>query len=120
MKTVYFVLVVFLTSFICAYTASYAADEAILKETPAPGNRTVLNYNGLNYHNRSVSLQVDQQPDMKKIQTRLKELGYKCGPIDGVVGPKTEQAIRAFQKDKKLVADGVVGPATRQALNLKN
>lgn len=35
---------------------------------------------------------------------------------DGVFGPGTETALKAFQKRCGLVADGIVGPATRTAL----
>jgi peptidoglycan hydrolase-like protein with peptidoglycan-binding domain len=50
------------------------------------------------------------------LQTRLRELGFDPGPIDGVLGPKTEAAVRAFQRSRGLVADGIVGPKTRAAL----
>ena len=34
----------------------------------------------------------------KRVQQMLSELGYKPGPIDGLMGPKTRSAIQAFQK----------------------
>ena len=37
-------------------------------------------------------------------------------PADGVFGPKTKRAVRAFQKRHGLLADGVVGPRTRSAI----
>lgn len=52
------------------------------------------------------------------IQTVLSELGYDLGPCgaDGVMGPKTVQAIMDFQSRNSLRIDGIVGPRTRAAL----
>lgn len=47
-----------------------------------------------------------------EVQKRLAELGFDPGPADGVRGRKTINAIKAFQKSKRLVADGIVGPKT--------
>ena len=52
----------------------------------------------------------------KGIQARLANLGYKPGPVDGVFGPKTTRAIRAFQNNLGLKNDGIAGPKTRDAL----
>ena len=32
--------------------------------------------------------------------------------VDGIFGPRTESAVKAFQKSKSLAADGIVGPTT--------
>jgi uncharacterized protein (TIGR02594 family) len=55
-------------------------------------------------------------PKVRDLQRRLRELGYNPGPVDGIFGPRTEAAVRAFQRDSKLVADGIVGPCTRANL----
>jgi lysozyme family protein len=39
-------------------------------------------------------------------------------PADGVFGPRTERAVKRFQRRKGLAVDGVVGPQTRAALGL--
>jgi predicted chitinase len=55
-------------------------------------------------------------PQVRKLQQRLKALGYDIGSIDGVFGPSTDRCVKAFQGDHGLAADGLVGPATSSAL----
>ncbi len=38
-------------------------------------------------------------------QSGLKRMGYDPGPIDGILGPRTRAAIRAYQKDHRLAVD---------------
>jgi putative chitinase len=57
-------------------------------------------------------------PDVQRLQTKLKELGFPPGAIDGEFGPGTEAAVLAFQRSQGLLADGLVGPATATALGL--
>lgn len=47
-----------------------------------------------------------------EIQTALAALGYKPGPLDGVMGRQTAAAVRQFQTAHALEADGIVGPLT--------
>ena len=42
--------------------------------------------------------EADQRALVMKIQTLLAEQGYDPGPADGVAGPKTRDAVRAFQR----------------------
>jgi len=49
---------------------------------------------------------------VREVQQRLNDLDYEVGVIDGVYGPLTEAAVRAFQERNRLTADGVVGPRT--------
>jgi N-acetylmuramoyl-L-alanine amidase len=48
------------------------------------------------------------------VQHRLLELGLRIEPaeLEGIFGPSTESAIRAFQQQRGLPADGLVGPDT--------
>lgn len=54
--------------------------------------------------------------DWRKVQLRLKELGFDPGPIDGVRGPRTDAAIVAFKKSIGLRARPYFGPLTERAL----
>ena len=54
----------------------------------------------------------------KAVQSRLKDLGYYTGPIDGYLGGNTVPAIKAFQRDYGLAVDGIVGKQTLQALGV--
>ena len=50
--------------------------------------------------------------EVRKLQTKLKELGFYNGSIDGIFGNNTKKAVISFQKSKGLKADGIAGPKT--------
>jgi hypothetical protein len=52
------------------------------------------------------------------LQTSLNKLGADPQlDVDGIVGPATRNAVRAFQMAQGLVVDGLMGPATFDALD---
>lgn len=53
-----------------------------------------------------------QGPAVRVLQESLTTLGYNPGPVDGIFGPLTEAAVKAFQTDRKITVDGIVGPQT--------
>ncbi len=54
------------------------------------------------------------------LQKRLNALGFKPPlKVDGIFGPKTLAAVKAFQKTHGLKVDGLVGPKTTGALRAK-
>ena len=54
--------------------------------------------------------------DVKKLQQRLKDLGYFSGSVSGDFGADTEMALRAFQERNGLWVDGVAGEDTQRML----
>lgn len=50
------------------------------------------------------------------LQMRLSAHGFSVGPIDGIVGPITTAAIRAFERAKGLPVDGMADEAVVNAL----
>jgi peptidoglycan hydrolase-like protein with peptidoglycan-binding domain len=47
---------------------------------------------------------------VNSIQTGLNRLGYGAGPVDGLVGVRTQTAIRAYQRNHGLLEDGRATP----------
>lgn len=60
--------------------------------------------------------ELDPETTMTGVQARLNNLGYNTGPVDGVQGPRTTDAVKQFQEKYSLTVDGVVGPITRSKL----
>ncbi len=54
---------------------------------------------------------------VKKLQQRLKELGYYTPSVDGEYGARTVEAVKAFQKNNGLTQDGIAGLTTQAKLN---
>jgi peptidoglycan hydrolase-like protein with peptidoglycan-binding domain len=59
--------------------------------------------------------QGDQQHPVKTLQYLLRGRGHTVA-VDGIFGPNTDAAVRAFQQQKGLAVDGIVGPNTWSAL----
>ena len=67
------------------------------------------------------SLNLQESPlmhgdDVAALQSRLTEMGFDCGRVDGIYGPRTELAVKDFQKSVGATVDGKCGPATIIAL----
>ena len=51
-----------------------------------------------------------------EVQSRLNSLGFSAGYADGIIGRRTINAIRGFQRTRELKVDGILGPITMSAL----
>jgi peptidoglycan hydrolase-like protein with peptidoglycan-binding domain len=56
--------------------------------------------------------------EVKSAQNALQDKGMDPGPIDGVMGPKTMAALKAFQKNQKLPESGKLDDQTREKLGV--
>ncbi len=56
--------------------------------------------------------------DVLYVQRRLDELGFACGPVDGIFSPALEVAVTEFQGNTGLNVDGIVGETTLDRLRL--
>lgn len=57
--------------------------------------------------------------EVRRIQTKLRSLGFFNGSIDGIYGVKTQSAVRQFQKSVGITADGIAGRKTLLYLGLE-
>ena len=55
--------------------------------------------------------------EIRDVQRALKRDGFNPGPIDGVWGRRSIDALKAFQEARGLTADGVLGPESLQGLS---
>jgi peptidoglycan hydrolase-like protein with peptidoglycan-binding domain len=69
-----------------------------------------------NYEHNSEKFGYINLDDVDGAQKALSKLGYDPGKIDGLDGPNTQKAVRAFQAHASIKIDGKIGTQTRQAL----
>jgi len=62
------------------------------------------------------------RPDwLTGVQWRLNAVGHGAGPVDGIMGPMTRHAVKAFQREQtegghRMLIDGIPGPQTQRRL----
>lgn len=59
---------------------------------------------------------LDPISSVRGVQGRLNGQGYDCGPVDGIIGPRTAAALKSFQEDCHLPVTGELDKATRDKL----
>lgn len=58
------------------------------------------------------------QQDVRQVQEALKEKGHNPGAIDGIMGPRTQAALRQFQRAQNIQATGQLDSSTASALGV--
>ena len=54
--------------------------------------------------------------DVSGLQSRLSQFGFDLGRVDGIFGPRTDMALREFQRSVGISPDGTCGQDTLRAL----
>jgi len=60
----------------------------------------------------------DRGQDVSELQLKLRQAGFDPGPVDGIYGFQTQNAVEQFQEANNLFPDGVASQDTLQALGL--
>ncbi|HYC43941.1 MAG TPA: peptidoglycan-binding domain-containing protein [Burkholderiales bacterium] len=89
-----------------ALSASAIAMEAQARGTQAQAGATESFRAG---HNADV---------VRKVQEKLNAAGHDVGPVDGIAGPRTAQALRSYQQSKGLSATGRLDQETLASLGI--
>lgn len=93
----------FMLCLICIFSFSYISYDYSKQESDAITTLSKLGSRG---------------EEVRKVQKKLKELGYYKGSVDGIYGTATQKAVKAFQKNCGITADGIAGPKTLKFLGL--
>lgn len=64
----------------------------------------------------SDSSEADLTAAIAVVQQEMKDLGFYDGPVDGVYGTATVEAVKAVQGECGIAQDGMYGPETHQCL----
>lgn len=56
--------------------------------------------------------------EVRRVQSKLRELGFYTGKVDGIYGTNTRDAVRSFQRSVGITADGIAGQKTLLFLGL--
>lgn len=87
------------------------------QQTPAiaEANTVIAPSGGWDHASAGVT-DADRRALVRMIQVQLAEQGYDPGPVDGYEGPKTREAVRAFQRNIGLAATGYISGNLASAL----
>jgi hypothetical protein len=91
--------------------------EGNLKETIPPNAKRAKLWLGEEKQEYEIDLgHLDPVSEITGVQARLNNLGFYCGTVDGIKGPKTTAALKRFQKKHGLKETGEVDEKTRDEL----
>ncbi len=88
------------------------------QSTPGESPRTGPDTMGRDVHRPTEGNQASST-QIRRAQEVLKAEGHNPGPIDGVMGPKTQEALRQFQRQENLQETGRLDRQTAEKLGLE-
>ncbi|MFF4172373.1 peptidoglycan-binding protein [Streptomyces sp. NPDC001744] len=86
-----------------AYACEVRREDGELRAGHSPTREMLLDINSTGF-------------DVVETQCLLREHGIDPGAADGLYSERTKEAVKRFQKERRLVVDGIVGPNTWREL----
>ena len=102
--------------------APHGSGKSRASQSPRTGqsNRDISSAPASRAGDRSQSFGMSGQQDVRQAQEALKAQGHDPGPIDGLMGPQTRQALKEFQSSNGLQQTGRLDAETKDKLNIEN
>ncbi len=101
----------------------FSVSAALLLSATPLWSQSLIRVHGTQSQSQSQTMESDQQGmsqnDVQSAQQALKDKGQDPGPVDGIMGPKTQAALKQFQQDQGPEATGTLDDQTKQALGLE-
>ena len=96
------------------HTKTYSINAQEMKEELLKHlNLDTEGYGLINILNEDADITIDVIPSkIQEVQSRLKRCGLYGGPIDGVVGYRTKEALVTFQKQHNIAPSGLIDGTT--------
>ena len=92
-------------------------DDGMVDHPISPGARRAILRMGGEQEEYSFDLgYVDPLAEINGVQARLNNLGFDCGPVDGVLNDQTREAIQGFQQKHNLKVTGEMDRPTLDKL----
>jgi len=86
--------------------AAYQRDNNV----PVDGEATEELLDRIRFNRRiaEIAMPAQADPRVRLVQSGLSELGYEPGPVDGIMGDQTRDAIRQFERHRRLPESGQI------------
>ena len=101
-----------------ASAAAFAGGDKRSSQTSEqqPGQSSSRDQQAQTSQGQGQGAQQEDQETVKQAQEQLSAMGHDAGPADGILGPKTQAAVKEFQESKGLQPSGQLDNQTLAAL----
>jgi peptidoglycan hydrolase-like protein with peptidoglycan-binding domain len=93
--------------------------DELVKSVETNVGQFIQAYRAVNPRARAGGAAAVSRTRTRRVQERLRAAGFSPGPLDGQLGPQTQQALRRYQHAKGLRVTGTLDARTLKALGIQ-